>query len=109
MKKTTKNKKTPYLNFYTRCMEIGFMPSIGLCESLSDNEELKEYFTPTAKDSRKYAKTVYPGDLFRGDGNLIKAFPKLYWGADDYATRYNGFGPTRQNIVLLLAAMNGEL
>lgn len=87
------------------------------------------------KQPRKYLQTYYdfihrgfvPGQNglcqhFRGDSNFVLMWPTLEnikgmelgaWWAEDIHQQGlwlgEEFGPTRQNIVLLMAAMNGEL
>jgi hypothetical protein len=95
-------RKKKYLDFYKKCMETGSMPKSslngmnnGLCGNFG--EKVMEIFEPTIENCREY--------------NVVSWG---YWAADrkvDENPDYwcTGFGPTRQNIVLLLAAMNGEL
>lgn len=95
-KKAKKVKK--HLRFYEFCMEIGELPAYGLCvcakRGYIDNLIWEEYMIPL------------------GNASLIDF---TYWGYDGkffnrgnytYATK---FTPLRQTIVLLMAAIKGEL
>lgn len=94
--------KTKYLKLYYEWMktgritdQIGAQGSGGLCNTEIQYEALK-IFTPELGDS------VVPGLM------------SSYWASDstnlaDIQGNGYAFGPTRQNIVLLLAAMNNEL
>jgi hypothetical protein len=88
-----------YLKFYEDCAEIGFIPINtkngvvgGLCGNFGN--EVMSLFEPTPEDCREYNVCTWG-----------------FWGHDDWLDIYwdTSFGPTRQNIVLFLAAMNGEL
>jgi hypothetical protein len=93
-----------YLKFYEECMTLGELPnhtiegdfcmSNGLCDSLSFHrpDPLFELFEPTEEDIKQL------------NANYLSA---AYWASDE--GHGSDFGPTRQNIVLFLAAMNGEL
>lgn len=79
-------------------MKTGRIPYIdsgktsgGLCSIFSETE----LFEPTKEDCWEYRVETWG-----------------YWGVDFPSSVINcqtSFGPTRQNIVLLLAAINGEL
>lgn len=93
--KTMEKKK--YLKFYNECMKSGHIPFKssagnvnGLCGNFGD--KVMDIFRPTGKDCITY--NVCPGG---------------YWARDEWERQAIDFGPTRQNIVLFLAAMNGEL
>jgi hypothetical protein len=73
-----------YLRFYEECMRAGRMPKSGLCSSIMA-QELRELFQP---------ESVQWYD---------------YWASEDWGEDTFVFNETRQTIVLLLAAMNGEL
>lgn len=80
-----------YLDFYYECMKTGQMPCDGLCQAFSQTDEFKLI------------------DPDRGE-------QITYWGCDEpergHEHRSNTahvFGPLRQTVVLLMAAMNGEL
>lgn len=81
-----------YLKFYFEWVEDGVLPhGNGLCQ-LFNGDEFFDLIDPEFGDMNSY------------------------WGCDDYerGSNYrsetaNVFGPLRQNIVLLMAAMNGEL
>lgn len=88
-------KETPYLDFYFRHMKNGVLPSNGLC---------------TCFTHHKLFKLIDP-DM----GQCLS-----YWGFDDdpsamsvfdggEVTRWYSFTQLRQNVVLLMAAMNNEL
>ncbi len=93
-------RKTKYLDFYKKCMKTGRIPSVdtrltinGLCSCLG--KDAMDLFTPTWWDCIRYQVSE--------DG---------YWAADQPNSgvlNELGFGPTRQTIVLFLAAMNNEL
>ncbi len=84
-----------YLDFYNKYMKTGKLPSWGLCNCFIHDIEI---FTP---------------------GGTIDQDNSWYWGYDgedriginasSYITYRIAFTPLRQNIVLFLAAMNGEL
>jgi hypothetical protein len=87
--------KKKYLKFYQECLDSGRMPDAGLCICLGKRK--MEIFQPIGREVNYY------------DGVLTG----LYWASDvnpgDSFARHYGFSPTRQNIVLFLAAMNNEL
>ena len=77
-----------YLKFYKECLRYGFMPNPGLCYTF------------------RYDPLFQLIDPERGE--MIS-----YWGHDgdddsEHIIRFE-FTPLRQNIVLLMAAMNNEL
>lgn len=82
-----------YLKFYEKCMKNKTVPGCnGLCQNFED-DKLFDIISPTREEI------------------CINNFG-AYWAEDDKDFDYWGrehFGPTRQNIVLLMAAMNGEL
>lgn len=88
-------KRKKHLEFYYRCMTDGRMPWHGLCNNDLDKRRLK-LFKPAGMEE------------------MDRAWSVQYWACefeDSYDRRrsqYN-FGPTRQTIVLFLAAMSGEL
>jgi hypothetical protein len=83
-------KKTKYLDFYNKCMETGKIPTNGLCLCFK-NDKLFALMDPD-------------------NGERLS-----YWGfdRDKFASPMESvwfeFTPTRQNAVLLMAAMNDEL
>lgn len=84
-----------YLKFYHRCAKTGTVPGLnGLCQNFEKEKYFNkkfELFIPTKDEKEK---------LFAG----------AYWAEDDNPMFLGEFfGPTRQNIVLLMAAMNNEL
>lgn len=89
-------KQKPYLELYKKCFELGRLPDFGLCSCISNRigygnaMEFEHLFNP----------------LFK---SIIKPISNRYWGADDYDDILCDFGPTRQNMLLLMAAMNDEL
>lgn len=89
-------KQKPYLELYKKCCKLGRLPDHGLCSCIyieigrGNGIEFKYLFNP----------------LFNSN---IKPISKFYWGADDYYNLLFDFGPTRQNMLLLMAAMNDEL
>lgn len=95
-------KKTPFLDYYMARMPHGTIHSNGLCNCLgachdADYTEVKkqyqafELFLPTSDEA-----------LIR-----LKENGNNYWGSEHGEART--FGPLRQTIVLLCAAMNNEL
>lgn len=83
--------KENYLDLYYKWMETGKLPEYGLC-SIFLHDDIFNLIDPE-----------------NGEGIT-------YWGCDEFelGVEYrcetaNVFGPLRQNIVLLMAAMNGEL
>lgn len=87
-------KKKKYLEFYDKHAQSGVLPDCGLCWSFKFNNLPKdelELFKP-----KEACETDYWADG-RNKGE------QPIWGA------YLDFTPLRQNIVLFLAAMNGEL
>jgi hypothetical protein len=89
-----------YLDFYKKCMESGKIPHRhvdgndgGLCGVLgSDTMDL---FIPTHADCVEYNVSCY--GYFASDNKYGSFFKRAL-----------DFGPTRQNIILFLAAMNNE-
>jgi hypothetical protein len=90
-------KKTPYLDFYFKCLETGHIPyretetvAGGLC-SIFEKDKFFQLFS--------YGMEV------------------VYWGiSDNQNERYTYSGdfetdltPIRENVILLMAAMNNEL
>lgn len=89
--------KKKYLKFYYECMVSGLIPESrldgydnGLCGNLG--KEAMSPFVPTMEDCNDYHVVGYG-----------------YWARDHENISSLSFGPTRQNIVLFLAAMNNEL
>lgn len=96
MKKITKKSKK-HLNFYRNTIKEGYMPYSGLCVVANRKNisgKLLEKFEPTNEDRIQ---------LFEEGKN------RTYWGSDSTLCRRGVFTPLRQNIVLFMAAMNGEL
>jgi hypothetical protein len=92
-------KKKKYLPLYYKWMKKG-MPDQGLCSSLwylFQEETLLELFEPTEKEYDKGGFCLF----------------QCFWAADGVSQRdesfFYKFTPLRQNIVLFMAAMNGEL
>jgi hypothetical protein len=92
--------KKKYMKFYKECVESNRLPNgaSGLCESLkSADSELFSLLTPTQDDS---FDLIHEGKSATFWGSYLpRDHPKC--------TKY--FTPLRQNIVLLLAALNNEL
>lgn len=89
-------KKKKYLPLYYKWMNAGRLPTMGLCNCLPNSGAFK-LLTPTAND---------------------KVADNTYWAYGRKVTRVvfntsfpeaTKFTPLRQNIVLLMAAMNDEL
>jgi hypothetical protein len=93
-------KKYRYLPLYEEWMENGSIPGEGLCGSLDkEGQELLKNFVPTNEDENVLMEDDYSIE---------------YWGSglkysDDVIEKMYSFTPLRQTIVLLMAAMNGEL
>lgn len=82
-----------YLDFYRQCMNTGRTPDGGLCRTFHDHE---------------FFRLIDPDDggwnyYWGYDGEL-----SLHTGIEEMSLAYE-FTPIRQNVVLLMAAMNGEL
>jgi hypothetical protein len=99
-----KTKKSNYWwNLYCGLTDNTILMRDGLCNLVRENS------------SEKYHEVV---SLFRPNiedivslrENFKIAVNRIYWGGDEYgnANMYE-LTPTRQNILLLMAAMNGEL
>lgn len=89
--------KKKYLPLYYEWMNTG-LPSNGLCESLENSCDL-DYFD-NGQGINYWGYWADKGDV------------RIYSGDVNHEERMNmlrQFTPLRQNIVLLLAAMNGEL
>lgn len=97
-----KKKKTPYLDFYYKCLETGKLPNEGLCECF--DAKAIELIAPYKIINGKIVYDTYHNLKWKG-----------YWGEDltENLVLENGgfyfFGETRQTLTLLLAAMNNEL
>lgn len=86
-----KKNKPYYLKMYREWVETGLLPKDGLCESLSNCEEIKLFYP----DTHEYAY------MWGYDGNFhLPPKPIGY---------FRGFTELRQNVILFLAAMNNEL
>jgi hypothetical protein len=90
-------KRKKYLDFYKKCMVRGCMPFAtkdnqmgGLCGNFG--KDVVKIFTPTESDCTRY----------------VIGSPS-YFLSDTFCGHSTSFGVTRQNAVLLLAAMNNEL
>lgn len=90
-----------YLPLYYEWMETGSLPYDGLCHCLNPDDEYLDLFYDNQKGgywgyySEFFDHPVYTQDINR-DAGLF------------YKLQYD-FNPLRQNIVLLIAAMNNEL
>lgn len=94
-------KPGKYLKFYYECMESGLIPDEGLCncENFINVSEFKEIFEPEELEKSELRRS---------------GLSSLYWGSglpvfDDTFSKKRTFSELRQNMVLLLAAMNNEL
>lgn len=89
-----KKKKTPYLDFYKKCMETGRIPDNGLCNCFES--QLFEYVKPLLNE-RQFG------------------YPHNYWAFGEDTTNLvslevaQRFTPLRQTIVLFMACLNNEL
>jgi hypothetical protein len=94
------NKK--HIEFYEACMKTGKTPNSGLCNCTGPgwgglNEELLKLFEPNKQEKRQLE---YSGMSY------------VYWASGvkiDHPDAYWTFTSLRQTIVLLMAAMSGEL
>jgi hypothetical protein len=91
-----------YLKFYKDCMATRRMPKKhkggnvgGLCGNFGT--EVMDIFEPTWEDQLNYNVSI---------GGYFGIDPHEMYNGGSVATK---FTDTRQNMVLLLAAMNGEL
>lgn len=92
-----RKKKVNYLELYKLWSKTGQLPSSGLCNSLYNGVPKRLNPTDDDKDilwQEGVSLTFWASDL-----------PKIGHGR----IRFYGFNPLRQNIVLLLAAMNNQL
>lgn len=90
-----KNKKYRYLTFYKK--HLGkLMPSWGLCNVFFATEhwQILETIRPTIEDLKRLKKHGHNTN---------------YWGSGSAETKMGEFTPLRQNLVLLMAALNNEL
>lgn len=93
-----------YLDFYKKCMEVGTLDSFrvpgacigGLCSTIA-NDGVTEWFNPDVKGRLRGAYWGYCNTLHE------------YEGMNTFEERAYSFTPLRQNMILLLAAMNDEL
>jgi hypothetical protein len=88
------NKK--YFQFYKDCMITGKLPKIGLCNCFP-YDSLFELFSEGPGERRP---------VFWGYGGVGLHTNSII---SDIVKRAHKFTPLRQTIVLLMAAMNGEL
>lgn len=88
-------KKKKYLPFYYEWIKTGKMSDDGLCY-IFGQDYLFKLFIPNPEEELELER------------NLL---PTIFWGKGTIDGLYNGggFSPLRQNIVLLMAAMNNEL
>jgi hypothetical protein len=116
IKKKRRENKT-HLKFYEKCMKTGIMPKMGLCTNADtdykslDEDLLGEIFQPTDKDYANLRRRGRNAAWWGYDKKDIVYSSVL---SDQEYYEYNtqkkyGFNPLRQNIVLFMAAMNGEL
>lgn len=92
-------KKTPFLDFYNRCVESREIPSCGLCHSFNDMNPLP-IFEPTYTEiPNEDVRRGYWG--YNGENVLDESVSSNY--------RAYTFTPLRQTIVLFCAAINNEL
>lgn len=84
-------KMGKYLKFHFECLKNGGMPKDGLCNNNLDDIQI---FKPTNSDLEEL---------------MNEGLPVIYWGAGENPYSLFKYTPLRQNIVLLMAAMNGEL
>jgi hypothetical protein len=106
MKKT---KERPHLDAYKLFIEHDcIMPDFGLCEVL--DKIRYGYRLPSARYFRMFNlhRRIRPTDV--DFEQLIRENKsRVFWGSDSNSNRPCLFTPLRQNLLLLLAAMNNEL
>lgn len=85
-------KRGKYLKFHFECLKNGGIPQKGLC--FCGMGELFELMHPIVEDIE---------ELKRHD------LPCTWWARGGWEYTISEYTPLRQNIVLLMAAMNGEL
>lgn len=92
-------KPGKYLKFYIRCCANNYtMPIDGLCASLKSNK-LKKLFAP-----------YYDQQNYNWSGHWASEEPVNNYFEKEFSFNHRLFlNGTRQNIVLLMAAMAGEL
>lgn len=88
-------KKKKYLPLYFEWMESGGLSKgghsvIGLCSTVLVHEPLFDLITPTDQD-------------------LFDNHSRLFWAREDVIYAHGKMSPLRQNLILLMCAMNGEL
>ena len=94
-----KKNKPHYLKLYYEWMETGLPHGRGLCLEFENeydlySSDLLDEISPTENDLNKLVKS---------------GLNPLHWGSNDAHGLYGIFTPLRQNIVLLMAALNNEL
>jgi hypothetical protein len=89
--------KKKYLKTYHKFCELG--KATFLCDYYR-NDKLFDLFKPTKEELIPHAKEGYSVDLDRVDAGI--------WGCYERKNMYE-FTELRQNIILFMAAMNGEL
>lgn len=101
-----KTKKRPFMDFYKLYMEYGVIPRNGLCNCFGT------CFTDTdIRIDEQYAvfKLFLPENRLESDSRKLPGGPggTNYWGHERH--HHRDFGPLRQTIVLLCAAINNEI
>jgi hypothetical protein len=103
MKKIIKKRK--HLDYYKRCMLTGYLEGVhpqlpfgGLCRAAAsqviDSKIFRELIVPSYKEREKLSK---------------EGKSSSYWASGHVSARPCEFTPLRQTIVLLMAAIKGEL
>lgn len=92
-----------YLKFYKDCMKTGVLPKNGLCHSIG--KRAVKMFTPSSYEYWGHDNGEDPSDYYWG---YAAGDYEIYWPYDIDKISMS-FSPMRQNVVLLLAAMAGEL
>lgn len=94
--------ETPFLDFYNRCIENGKLPEDGICSSFENDTHLFELLYMFSGYTSEWGTNWYwgyNGDVYKWVGADPKKQDKIMYT----------FTPMRQNIILLCAAINGEL
>lgn len=92
-----KKNKPKYLKLYREWVKPkGFLQTGSICMEFNYRYHYPEYslIEPTSADIKKIKRAGHDA---------------AYWGSGNYSIRWGIFTPLRQNLVLLMAALNNEL
>jgi hypothetical protein len=101
--KRKKMAKKKYLELYYKWLECGILPRNGLCNCFGAPRPGGRFIPD--KSYLEFMLMFPPEDYLK-----LNLFPGLYWGVEstNVSCYHRVFSPLRQNIVLFMAAMNGE-